>query len=111
MNNVNPTLASATQALYAQSSGLTDVLAKEPKVTDKTMATTSAANNTTVTLSDQSKAPAVDYTDLAKNQMVNSAQSVEEAPIDANQATNNLSSASDLQLRANYLSAQNSLPT
>lgn len=110
MNNVNPTLASATQALYTQANGLTDVLAKEPKVTDKTSAETSSANNTTVTLSDQSKTQAVDYRDLAKSQTVNNMQSVEDAPIDANQATNNLSSASDLQLRANYMASQNGIP-
>ncbi|KUJ74261.1 hypothetical protein AVO42_02260 [Thiomicrospira sp. XS5] len=110
MNNVNPTLASATQALYTQANGLTDVLAKEPKVTDKTTAETSSANNTTVTLSDQSKAQAVDYRDLVKSQTVNDMQSVEDAPVDANQATNNLSSASDLQLRANYMASQNDIP-
>uniref|UniRef100_Q31JH3 Uncharacterized protein n=1 Tax=Hydrogenovibrio crunogenus (strain DSM 25203 / XCL-2) TaxID=317025 RepID=Q31JH3_HYDCU len=106
MNTVSPALASAAQALYTQANGLSDTLSKEPKLTDKTTSETSSAQNTTVTLSDQSKAQAVDYQDLAKNQTVNSKASVEDAPVDSNQTTNTVTNTAKLQAESNYMTSK-----
>lgn len=106
MNTVSPSLASAAQALYTQANGLSDVLSKEPKVTDKTTSESSSAQNTTVTLSDQTKAQSVDYQDLAKSQTVNAKDSVEEAPIESNETTNSVTNTAKLQAESNYMTSK-----
>lgn len=103
MNSVNPSLASATQALYAQANGIADNTAKDPKVTDKTNPVTSSAENTTVTLSEQSQQVRSDYTDLANTQTVNANTPAEEAPVETNQTTNNVTYSANLQAQSNYL--------
>jgi len=106
MNTVSPSLASAAQALYTQANGLSDTLSKAPKVTDKTTSESSSAQNTTVTLSDQTKAQSVDYQDLAKSQTVNAKASVEEAPIESNETTNTVTNTAKLQAESNYMTSK-----
>lgn len=106
MNNVNPALASTTQALYMQASGFADNTAKDPKVTDKTSPETSSADNTTVTLSEQSQQVQNDYADLANVQTVNGNTSVEDAPVESNQTTEETTYSASLEARANYYQSQ-----
>ncbi|MDR9498270.1 MAG: hypothetical protein RI556_03775 [Hydrogenovibrio sp.] len=109
MNSVNPTLASATQAMSQQANGLTDVLNNDPKVTDRQGSASSSGGNTTVTLSDQAQANAVqqvDYRDLAASQTVNANTAVEDANVNANQTTSGTTYASALASQSNYNAQQ-----
>lgn len=119
MNTISPALASASQALFTQASGLNDPLAKEPKLTDKTASAASSAQNTTVTLSDQSENNQSSYTDLKQFQTVNEKQSVESSTIEAKEsnrqqlaeksqaaAQQKTQYAADLQTQSNYFSSQ-----
>ncbi|KUJ73017.1 hypothetical protein AVO41_00020 [Thiomicrospira sp. WB1] len=109
MNSVNPALASANQAMAQQATGMTDVLNTDPKVTDRQGTANSSAGNTTVTLSDQSQANAVqqvDYRDLAASQTVNANTPVEDTNVNANQTTSGTTYASNLAAQANYNAQQ-----
>ncbi|NCN43473.1 MAG: hypothetical protein CO158_07195 [Piscirickettsiaceae bacterium CG_4_9_14_3_um_filter_43_564] len=113
MNTIGPALASASQALFTQANGLSDPLSKEPKLTDKTTSSSSSAQNTTVTLSDQSKVNNFNYSDLKQFQTVNEKASLENPNVERNyssqqQAENQQPSkyAAQLQTQTNYFSSQ-----
>lgn len=118
MNSVNPTLASANVAMAQQANGELNQVAQANnnanQNNDRSVGQTSNSGNTTVTLSDQSQANAVqnaDYRDLAASQMVNPTASVEDTGINANETTSGSTYASNLASQANYNAqqAQNSV--
>lgn len=102
MNNVNPVLASATQATYMQSNGLSDTTAKEPKVTEKSTTTFSSAGNSTVTLSDKNQSLQSDYLNLAKNRRVNEKDSASTEATEKGETTNGLTYSANFQAQAHY---------
>lgn len=102
MNTVSPALASVAQSVYMQSSGLSDHTAKDPKIQDKTTASSSSAGNTTVTLAEKSSGVNSDYADLAVNQTVNSRNSVENSNVTNSELSNGTMYASSLQAQSNY---------
>lgn len=119
MNTIGPALASASQALFTQANGLSDPLSKAPKLTENTTTVSSSAQNTTVTLSDQSKINASSYNDLKAYQTVNERNSVENPSVERNESNQQQQAekvqgethqtaqyASQLQMQANYLSSQ-----
>ncbi len=119
MNTIGPALASASQALFTQANGLSDTLSKAPKLTENTTAVSSSAQNTTVTLSDQSKSNVSNYNDLKAYQTVNERNSVENPSVERNESSQQQQAektqgethqtaqyASQLQMQANYLSSQ-----
>ncbi|PLA75284.1 hypothetical protein CYQ88_01580 [Hydrogenovibrio sp. SC-1] len=119
MNTIGPALASASQALFTQANGLSDTLSKAPKLTESTTAVSSSAQNTTVTLSDQSKIDASSYNGLKAYQTVNERNSVENPSVERNESSQTQQAertqgethqtaqyANQLQMQANYLSAQ-----
>lgn len=119
MNTIGPALASASQALFTQANGLNDSLAKAPKLTENTTTASSSAQNTTVTLSDQSKLNASSYNDLKSYQTVNERNSVENPTVERNESSQLQQSeklqgevnqsakyANQLQMQTNYFSSQ-----
>ncbi len=109
MNNINPALASAVQSIYMQANGLSDNTAKEPKVQEKTSVSSSAANNTTVTLSSKAGNIQPDYTDLAVNKVVSNRDSVENSNVAQSELTNGTTYASNLQAQSNFYRANGSV--
>lgn len=119
MNTIGPALASASQALFTQANGLNDPLSKAPKLTENTTTASSSAQNTTVTLSDQSKLNASSYNDLKSYQTVNERNSVENPTVERNESSQLQQSeklqgevnqsakyANQLQMQTNYFSSQ-----
>lgn len=120
MNTIGPALASASQALFTQANGLNDPLAKELKLTDKTTSVSSSAQNTTVTLSDQSKASTLSYSDLKQFQTVNEKGSTENPITERNEPSQQQRAesaqggeiaqakqyATQLQAQSNYYNSQ-----
>lgn len=103
---INPSLASASISMMPnQNQALQQ---EQTRVSDRPTSSVSAAGNDTVTLSSaaQSVNAVNDYMNLAASQTVNANNPVQQQNIEANDTTNGLTYAANLQSAANYNAQQ-----
>ena len=110
MATINPNLASAALTLQNQQSN--NVLKTDSKIDERPQqeSVRSISNgNSSVSLSELSQSPITDYLQLNQQQRLQGVDSVENKTTEANDTTNGLTYASNLQTQSNYLVNQSPL--
>lgn len=103
-NAINPAMQSvAMSAMPAQNQAAQQ---EQNRVTDRPTSEVSTGGNTTVTLSSGAQNGANDYMDLAASQTVNQNAPVQDQNVEANDTTNGLNYAANIQAQANYNAQQ-----
>lgn len=101
---INPAMQSA--ALSAMPQQNTAAQAEQTRVTDRQTSDVSAGGNTTVTLSSLGQAMSSDNMGLAASQTVNQKEPVQAQTTEANDTSNGLNYAANVQAQANYNAQQ-----
>lgn len=107
MNTISPVLASSTSAAQMQSNS--QVQSEARRMDDKPEGSTTAAGNTTVTLSDQAQKMSQTDLKLQARQTVQDTESVANRTIEQNQIDNRLTYTANLQGQNQYSQAANDL--
>ncbi|HEY9018907.1 hypothetical protein [Thiomicrospira sp.] len=103
-NTINPAMQSLAMSAMPQQNQASQQA--ENRVSDRATSEVSSAGNTTVTLSSQAQAAGNDYMDLAASQTVNQNNPVQDQNTNANDTSNGLTYAANLQAQANYNAQQ-----
>ncbi|BCN92321.1 hypothetical protein THMIRHAM_01060 [Thiomicrorhabdus immobilis] len=111
MSTINPNLASAALSMQNQQSNNNSKIESKTNERSSESLRTPSKLDTSVTLTTSTENPVTDYLSLSRQQTINNTEAVENSANEANETTNGLTYASNLQAQSNFLSNQSTIST